>query len=145
MAADGAHTGGLARQMSRVLDGVTGRQSALGWVMAKTDCGTPLLSAAIPGAERAAFIRRAFRLEWFTVAWMTIEAIVAIASGVAAHRCRGAERLIGGVHPLRYDFAESFLNGRERLTSLIFNTEPDWRRFLIANQWLRRAAIAVAA
>lgn len=71
--------------MGRLLDGVTGRQSAVGWVMAKTDCATPLLSAAIPGAERAPLIRRAFRLEWFTVAWMTIEAIVAIASGVAAH------------------------------------------------------------
>jgi hypothetical protein len=38
-----------------------------------------------PDVERAALIREAFRLEWFTVAWMTVEAIVAIASGIAAH------------------------------------------------------------
>jgi len=34
---------------------------------------------------RQSLIRQAFRLEWLTVAWMTVEAIVAIASGVAAH------------------------------------------------------------
>jgi divalent metal cation (Fe/Co/Zn/Cd) transporter len=34
--------------------------------------------------ERAALIREAFRLEWFTVARMTVEAVVAIASGIAA-------------------------------------------------------------
>jgi divalent metal cation (Fe/Co/Zn/Cd) transporter len=30
------------------------------------------------------FIREAFRLEWFTIGWMTVEAVVAIAAGVAA-------------------------------------------------------------
>lgn len=35
-------------------------------------------------AERAALIRRAFRLEWITLSWMTIEAAVAIAAGLAA-------------------------------------------------------------
>jgi divalent metal cation (Fe/Co/Zn/Cd) transporter len=35
-------------------------------------------------AERATLIREAFRLEWFTVAWMVIEAAVAIGAGVAA-------------------------------------------------------------
>jgi divalent metal cation (Fe/Co/Zn/Cd) transporter len=49
-----------------------------------------LLRARSQGARgddtnRAALISRAFRLEWFTVAWMTIEAAVAIASGVMAH------------------------------------------------------------
>ncbi len=34
--------------------------------------------------ERAALIREAFRLEWLTVAWMTVEAVVAIAAGIAA-------------------------------------------------------------
>jgi divalent metal cation (Fe/Co/Zn/Cd) transporter len=34
--------------------------------------------------ERAALIREAFRLEWLTVAWMTVEAIIAIGSGIAA-------------------------------------------------------------
>jgi divalent metal cation (Fe/Co/Zn/Cd) transporter len=35
-------------------------------------------------AERTALIQRAFRLEWLTVAWMVIEALVAIGSGVIA-------------------------------------------------------------
>jgi divalent metal cation (Fe/Co/Zn/Cd) transporter len=34
--------------------------------------------------ERTVLIRRAFRLEWLTIAWMAIEALVAIASGVLA-------------------------------------------------------------
>jgi divalent metal cation (Fe/Co/Zn/Cd) transporter len=36
-------------------------------------------------SERVTLIRQAFRLEWITVAWMTVEAAVAIASGLAAH------------------------------------------------------------
>ena len=38
----------------------------------------------IPPSERLTLIREAFRLEWLTIGWMTIEAVVAIASGVAA-------------------------------------------------------------
>jgi len=34
--------------------------------------------------ERVALIRQAFRLEWLTIAWMTVEAVVAIAAGIAA-------------------------------------------------------------
>src|ERR1700674_2349190 len=34
--------------------------------------------------ERTVLIQQAFRLEWLTVAWMIIEALVAIASGVIA-------------------------------------------------------------
>ena len=34
--------------------------------------------------DRAAMIRQAFRLEYITLAWMTIEAAVAIGSGAAA-------------------------------------------------------------
>jgi divalent metal cation (Fe/Co/Zn/Cd) transporter len=34
---------------------------------------------------RQDLVRRAFRLEWITIGWMTIEAAVAIASGIAAH------------------------------------------------------------
>lgn len=34
--------------------------------------------------ERPALIREAFRLEWLTMAWMVIEAVVAVASGIAA-------------------------------------------------------------
>src|SRR5258708_4610223 len=37
------------------------------------------------GVERRAPLARAFRLEWLTIGWMAIEAIVATASGVAAH------------------------------------------------------------
>jgi len=35
--------------------------------------------------SRSDLVRRAIRLEWLTVAWMLIEAAVAIGSGVAAH------------------------------------------------------------
>jgi divalent metal cation (Fe/Co/Zn/Cd) transporter len=45
------------------------------------------MSVVSPSAatdERTALIRQAFRLEYFTLAWMTIEAGVAIGSGVAA-------------------------------------------------------------
>ena len=34
--------------------------------------------------ERTVLIRQAFRLEWLTVAWMVIEALVAIGSGMIA-------------------------------------------------------------
>src|ERR1700681_1529869 len=34
--------------------------------------------------ERTVLIQKAFRLEWLTIAWMLIEALVAIASGVLA-------------------------------------------------------------
>ncbi len=37
------------------------------------------------GLERTAFIRQAFRLEWFTIVWMVIEGVVAIATGAIAH------------------------------------------------------------
>jgi divalent metal cation (Fe/Co/Zn/Cd) transporter len=53
-------------------------------VMAESASGAPVLAVAIPQAERAPLIREAFRLEWFTVAWMVIEAAVAIGAGVAA-------------------------------------------------------------
>jgi divalent metal cation (Fe/Co/Zn/Cd) transporter len=35
-------------------------------------------------AERRALIRQAFRLEWLTIGWMTVEAVVALASGLVA-------------------------------------------------------------
>jgi hypothetical protein len=53
--------------------------------MAENRCGTPARAADNPDVERAALIRDAFRLEWFTIAWMTGESIIAIASGIAAH------------------------------------------------------------
>jgi divalent metal cation (Fe/Co/Zn/Cd) transporter len=53
--------------------------------MAASDRGTPALTTVIPETARAPLIEEAFRLEWFTVAWMVIEAAVAIGAGVAAH------------------------------------------------------------
>jgi divalent metal cation (Fe/Co/Zn/Cd) transporter len=53
--------------------------------MAEHCCETPARAADIPDVERAALIREAVRLEWFTIAWMTVEAIIAIASGIEAH------------------------------------------------------------
>jgi divalent metal cation (Fe/Co/Zn/Cd) transporter len=53
--------------------------------MAENCCGTPPRGAGIPDTGRAALVREAFRLEWFTIAWMTLEAVIAIASGIAAH------------------------------------------------------------
>src|SRR6266853_1978210 len=53
--------------------------------MAENCCETPAQAAEIPDVARLALIREAFRLEWFTIAWMTGEAVIAIASGIAAH------------------------------------------------------------
>ena len=53
--------------------------------MAENCCETPAGADDIPDDERVALIREAFRLEWFTITWMTVEAVVAIASGIAAH------------------------------------------------------------
>jgi divalent metal cation (Fe/Co/Zn/Cd) transporter len=35
--------------------------------------------------QRQRLIRQAFRLEWLSVGWLAVEAVVAVASGVAAH------------------------------------------------------------
>lgn len=45
---------------------------------------TEAADAAAPIADRTALIRQAFRLEYLTLAWMAVEAGVAIASGVRA-------------------------------------------------------------
>jgi divalent metal cation (Fe/Co/Zn/Cd) transporter len=45
---------------------------------------SPSVGAPPPDAERAGLIRDAFRLEWFTIGWMIVEAVVALASGIAA-------------------------------------------------------------
>ena len=46
-------------------------------------CCAPLVPLGAPG-DREALIRDAFRLEWLTIGWMSVEAIVALASGLAA-------------------------------------------------------------
>jgi divalent metal cation (Fe/Co/Zn/Cd) transporter len=45
--------------------------------------GTPN-AARFRDASRETLIRQAFRLEWFTIAWMTIEAVIAVTAGVTA-------------------------------------------------------------
>src|SRR5207237_10668525 len=42
-------------------------------------------TTTLPDAASAPLIAQAFRLEWFTIAWMTIESVVAIGAGIAAH------------------------------------------------------------
>jgi len=37
-----------------------------------------------PRPDRLPLIREAFRLEWFTIAWMVIEAVVALGAGITA-------------------------------------------------------------
>ena len=50
------------------------------------ECCAPLalVLPSKPPGEREALIREAFRLEWLTIGWMSIEAVVAIGSGVTA-------------------------------------------------------------
>ena len=50
--------------------------------MAESCAPSPLIFP--PRSDRLPLIREAFRLEWLTIGWMTIEAVVAIAAGVTA-------------------------------------------------------------
>jgi len=52
------------------------------WRMADSCAPPPLVFP--PRSDRLALIREAFQLEWLTIAWMTVEAVVAIAAGVTA-------------------------------------------------------------
>ena len=52
--------------------------------MGESGSETRAPAAVIPEGGRAALIREAFRLEYITLAWMVIEATVAIGAGVAA-------------------------------------------------------------
>jgi divalent metal cation (Fe/Co/Zn/Cd) transporter len=45
---------------------------------------TPLILPAKSAPDRRPLIHAAFRLEWITIGWMVIEAVVAIASGLAS-------------------------------------------------------------
>jgi divalent metal cation (Fe/Co/Zn/Cd) transporter len=47
-------------------------------------CAPPALVLPSKSSQREALIRDAFRLEWLTIAWMSVEAVVAITSGIAA-------------------------------------------------------------
>jgi divalent metal cation (Fe/Co/Zn/Cd) transporter len=44
----------------------------------------PLVLPTRPKVDRTRLIREVFRLEWLTIGWMVVEAVVALASGVAA-------------------------------------------------------------
>jgi divalent metal cation (Fe/Co/Zn/Cd) transporter len=44
----------------------------------------PLVLPTRPRVDRTQLIRKAFRLEWLTIGWMVVEAVVALASGIAA-------------------------------------------------------------
>jgi divalent metal cation (Fe/Co/Zn/Cd) transporter len=50
------------------------------------DCCAPpsLVSPRRPTVDRPQLIREVFRLEWLTIGWMVVEAVVALASGIAA-------------------------------------------------------------
>jgi divalent metal cation (Fe/Co/Zn/Cd) transporter len=48
------------------------------------DCCVEAPPRAVSNPERPALIRDAFRLEWLTIAWMIVEVVVAIGSGIAA-------------------------------------------------------------
>ena len=51
---------------------------------AMTECCTPPPLILSPRVDRLPLIRQAFRLEWATIAWMTVEAAVSIAAGISA-------------------------------------------------------------
>src|SRR5258707_11220271 len=44
----------------------------------------PLVLPTTPNGGRTQVIRKAFRLEWLTIGWMVVEAMVALTSGIAA-------------------------------------------------------------
>jgi divalent metal cation (Fe/Co/Zn/Cd) transporter len=51
--------------------------------MPESCTGTP--ATVLPDATRLPLIAQAFRLEWLTIAWMTIESAVALGTGILAH------------------------------------------------------------
>jgi divalent metal cation (Fe/Co/Zn/Cd) transporter len=53
-------------------------------VQPMTECCAPPPLALPPRSDRLAHIQEAFRLEWFTIGWMTVEAAVAIVAGLSA-------------------------------------------------------------
>jgi divalent metal cation (Fe/Co/Zn/Cd) transporter len=48
------------------------------------DCSTSAPLTVPPGTDRLPLIREAFWLEWLTVAWMTVEAVISVTAGVMA-------------------------------------------------------------
>jgi hypothetical protein len=97
---------------------------------------------AMPQTERATLIREAFRLEYFTLAWMVIEAGVAIGAGLTARSITllafAIDSLIelasAGVLIWRLTVelrrGQSFAEPAERLS------RTDWRRPLVCSRRL---------
>lgn len=60
----------------------------VGTAVCNDDCCAPsplvLPARRAQSGDREALIRQAFRLEWLTIGWMTVEAIVALGSGLVA-------------------------------------------------------------
>ena len=63
-------------------------------VCADECCAPPALVLPSKPSDREALIREAFRLEWLTIGWMSVEAVVAIASGIVA-----GSLVVDGVRP----------------------------------------------
>jgi divalent metal cation (Fe/Co/Zn/Cd) transporter len=47
-------------------------------------CAPPVALPSRPPVDRTALIHEVFRLEWISIGWMVIEAVVALASGITA-------------------------------------------------------------
>jgi divalent metal cation (Fe/Co/Zn/Cd) transporter len=54
------------------------------YICRMAECCAPPPLILPPRPDRLPLIREAFRLEWFTIGWMTVEALVAIGAGVTA-------------------------------------------------------------
>jgi len=97
------------------------------------DRSEPSLSLSAQ-SERLALIHEAFRLEWFTIGWMTVEAFVAIAAGLTASSlvllAFGLDSVIelasAGVLMWRLSvelrYGQTFSEGAERVASRIGGT-----------------------
>ena len=53
-------------------------------VCADECCAPPALVLPSKPSDREALIREAFRLEWLTIGWMSVEAAIALVSGIVA-------------------------------------------------------------
>jgi hypothetical protein len=113
--------------------------------MAQNGCETPARN--FPDPERVALIREAFRLELFSVAWMMVEAVVAIGAGIAAHSISliafGIDSLIelASAGVLIWRLSVEFKHGRA------FSESAEWTASRIAGGLLFALAayVAVAA
>jgi Co/Zn/Cd efflux system component len=83
------------------------------------------------GVERRELVARAFRLEWLTIGWMSVEAVIATVSGLAAHSISllafGIDSVIELLsafvlvwrHSVELRHGEEFSEAAERLASRI--------------------------